>query len=97
MTPILKILKKPPTYRTMLNHIKAIHPDLSVHSIRKGSMHFLSEKGVSEDDILTLTQHASRNAPLQARRYLNNAFSTKTEARKQLQLSMMLNEAIYRK
>ena len=85
-------IEKPLKYSTILNIAKTA--SLTAHSIRKGATQFLSEKKWCEKDILTLTQHSTCWAPLQARLYMKHCHFTRTEARTQLKLSQELLDGL---
>lgn len=93
-TCIPELIVSPPPYHQVYRFIKSQFPELTVHSIRVGSMMWLSEAGFEDHDILTMTQHATPDAPTQVRLYLRKAYFTRSEAVAQARMSRALLAAI---
>jgi hypothetical protein len=82
------------TYDQIYRALKKTHPDLTVHSIRRGALTFLASQGYSHAEIGLLSLHTPQSdESLGVRRYIDPDVA-QPEAQKQLQMSMCLWQAI---
>jgi hypothetical protein len=82
------------TYDQVYRTLKRTHPDLTVHSIRRGALTLLATLGYSHAEIGLLSLHTPQSdESLGVRRYIDPNIS-QPEARKQLEMSTKLWRAI---
>jgi hypothetical protein len=82
------------SYQQVYRAIKKIHPELTVHSIRRGALTYLASKGYSHSEIGKLSLHTPQSdEALAVRRYVDPHF-TQPEGQLQLRMSSDLWQAI---
>jgi hypothetical protein len=82
------------TYRQVYRVMKKIHPDLTVHSIRRGALTYLASMGFSHAQIGKLSLHTPQSdESLAVRRYVE-PHQNQPEGQLQIQMSQTLWRAI---
>jgi hypothetical protein len=82
------------TYAQVYQAMKRVHKELTVHSLRRGALTFLSEQGYSHADIGRFSLHTPQaDESLGVRRYID-AHHHQPEGQLQLRMSRTLWEAI---
>jgi hypothetical protein len=84
------------TYREVLNTLKRVNAELTVHSCRRGAMTALAEEGFSHKEIRLLSAHTPTEDPeLAVRRYID-ASPNQPEGLKQREMSRHLAKLVLR-
>jgi hypothetical protein len=82
------------TYDQVYQAMKRVHADLTVHSLRRGALTYLSAQGYSHAEIGRFSLHTPQtDESLGVRRYID-PHPTQPEGRRQLQMSETLWKAI---